>query len=188
MGLNQFARRVSDDPHRSKTRRAGRMNDIAELESRITAALERIDFGLTRLPKTAAPAAPVPEGEELATLRDALEEERIANAQLTERIRALKDREAHSTAGLEARVEQLTRQLDVQGLEVQRLRKTTVQLRETLRVLRDAQMGQVDAHLINKSMMAELEALRADRSAESAELSEILAELAPLIEEAETHA
>lgn len=159
------------------------MSDIAELERRITAALERIGNGLDRLsPAEAAPPAAV--SDELARLREALEVEKTANAQLAERLRAVKDRDAQSVQALEDKVQTMTRQLDIQGLELQRMRKTTIQLRENLRAMREAQAaGGADAHLINKSMLAELEALRAARSAEIAEMDEILAELTPLVRE-----
>jgi chromosome segregation ATPase len=164
------------------------MSDIAELERRITAALERIGSGLDRLASAPAGVAPAAEEGEALGLREALEEERTVNAQLAERLRALKEKDGEAHATLSARVEQLTRQLDTQGLELQRLRKTTVQLREQLRTLRETQEGAVDPHLINKSMLAELEALRAARAAETQELDEILSELAPIIEEAKADA
>ena len=48
-----------------------------------------------------------------------------------------------------------------------------------------AAAGIGDAHLVNKAMLAELDALRATRLTELAEMEEILAELSPLIAEAE---
>ena len=61
------------------------MTDITELEGRITAALERIGSGVQAL--SAVPpepeAAPVDEGE-IARLREALDIEKEANAQLEE--------------------------------------------------------------------------------------------------------
>lgn len=89
------------------------------------------------------------------------------------------------TAALLARIEDLTRQVDVQGLELQRMRQSSIQLRETLRALREQASEGVEAHLINRAMLAELEALRAARSSETAELGAILAELAPILDPAE---
>lgn len=121
---------------------------------------------------------------EIASLTAALEVERATVQQLTERVRALKAREGRHEAQAEARIQQLTKQLDVQGLELHRLRKGTIQLREALRVLREGQeAGTVDSAMINKAMMAELEALRAARSSETAELDEIIAELVLLVGE-----
>lgn len=167
------------------------MNDIAELERRITAALDRIGQGLDRLPPAATgredadAAAQTHElASELARLREELDAERDANAQLTERLRAVKDRDTQTVRDLEQRIETMTRQLDVQGLELQRMRKTTIQLRENLRALREARTtGQVEPYLLNKAMLTELEALRATRAAEIAEMDEILAEMAPLLRE-----
>ncbi|MDZ4135511.1 MAG: hypothetical protein U1D06_07940 [Paracoccaceae bacterium] len=195
--------------------------EIAELERRITQALERIGKSLGQLAPVAATLTPAganadqahadqaksevgksevgktePAGSpparpaiEIARLREALEVEKTANAQLQERLRAVKDRDAQTQTQLEARVEKMTGQLDVQGLELQRMRKITIQLREHLRILHEAAAeGLTEPHLINKAMLAELEALRATRHSEVAEMDEILAELAPLIEEVRPHA
>lgn len=171
------------------------MQDITALEQRITAALERIGKGVDRLSTmpqpVAAPAvapAPVPTASPVAeaaaaALRGQLAEEKALNAQLQERLRALKDREPKNDA--QGKIEQLTRQLDVQGLELQRMRRTNAALREQLATLRDAQLaGVVEPQLINKSMMAELDALRALRLTEVAEMDEILAALEPHLTEA----
>lgn len=184
------------------------MQDIAELERRITAALERIGAGLDRAmaappPPPPPPVIAVPTTGSEALLRAELDEERMLNAQLQERIKVVAAREAAlreaalrearpaevkpvhvpvAQAQLEARIDKMTRQLDVQGLELQRMRKVTVQLREQLARLREAaEAGTTEPHLINKAMMAELEALRAARASEIAEMDEILSELSPLI-------
>ncbi|MEH6773052.1 MAG: hypothetical protein V7668_03935 [Cereibacter changlensis] len=160
------------------------MQEMAELERRITAALERIGAGLEGLTSVAALAEPAEN-----PLQAELDDEKMANAQLTERLRAVKERDAATIARLEAQVEKMTRQLDAQGLELQRMRKTTIQLREHLRSLRTAQSENVaEPHLVNKTMLAELEALRATRLSEMAEMDEILSELTPLIEEARADA
>lgn len=158
------------------------MTDIAEFERRITVAMDRISKGLAR---GVDPNQVIWDDAAVANLQDQLDEERSTNAQLVEELRAA--RAAPKPAAredLSPRVADLTRQLDVQGLELQRMRKTAIQLRETLRAILEAQpKDAVDAHLINKSMLAELDALRATRATETAEIDEILAELAPLIEE-----
>lgn len=166
--------------------------DIAEFERRISAALDRIGKGLDRITRPPAPK-PVPVVDtapleaEIRRLRAALEAEKSTTARLTRDLRAAS--EVQSPAQLEAKVERMTRQLDVQGLEIQRMRKTTIQLREQLRALADAaRQGVTEPQLINKAMSVELEALRAQRQTETAELDEILAELRPLIAEAEADA
>ena len=92
---------------------------------------------------------------------------------------------------MKTEVETLTRALDAQGLDVQRLSSTVAQLREDLRRLREAaEQGVVDPSLINRAMMAELDALRATRAAEVNEMNDILSALGPILdaEEARAHA
>lgn len=151
---------------------------LDEVERRLHAALDRIARGIER----AAPGAAA--GEEAERLRAALEAERASAAQLAERVRAVKEKQEGMVAQLERRLARLTEQVDVQGLELQRLRKAVHQLREANRMLREAQeAGLSDPAAINRSLQAEVEALRATRAAEIAELDEILAELKPLVEE-----
>jgi len=119
-------------------------------------------------------------------LRAQLEEERTTSAQLQERLKAVKDRDGAATAQLQDKIDRLTRQLDVQGLELQRMRRTTISLRDQLRQLRETQAAAVaEPHLINKAMLTELEALRATRLTEMAELDEIAAALDDHLTEAE---
>lgn len=154
---------------------------VVELERRLAAALDRIARGLER-PATPA-AAPRPDPE-AARLREALEAERAEKAQLAERVKAIKERQESHVTALERRLARMTEQADVQGLELQRLKKSLIQLREANRMLREAQeAGLADPAAINRSLQAEVEALRAARTAELAELDEILAELRPLVGE-----
>ncbi len=89
------------------------MQDIAELERRITAALERITRGVDTLGAAASEAAaPAEDSAEITRLTEALDEERMANAQLNERLRVIRDREAEARAGLEAKIAQLTAELE----------------------------------------------------------------------------
>lgn len=178
-----------------------RMEEIAELERRIAAALERIGRGLERgqsAPATdtadrdaaGAAAAGVPAdpvalaeaGAEVARLGEALESERATNAQLTERVRVLRERQETVVARLERRLARTTRQLDAAGQELQRQRRAAAGLREALEKLTEAQAGGVaEPHLINRAMLAELESLRAERHAEIAEMDDILCALDPLV-------
>lgn len=69
------------------------------------------------------------------------------------------------------------------------MKKTTGQLREALRSLREATAeGVADSELVNRSMVVELEALRAARATEAAEVEEVLSALEPLISEGRTDA
>ena len=90
------------------------MQEIAELEKRITAALERIGRGLEGMAVAPAepPSAMLPESD-FARLNDALEEERMANAQLAERLRVHRDREA----ALAAELAELTARVQAEAAE-----------------------------------------------------------------------
>lgn len=167
------------------------MDDIWEMERRIIAALERIGAGVERqvsAPVSAAPLSTI----EIDRLREELDEERMANAQLNERLRLQRERSDHVTAELRAEAARLTAQVDHQALAMQRMATSTIQMREELRRLRaglEAE-GQVAPGQIDRAMAAELEALRASREAETAELANIVAALEPIVaaEEARTHA
>lgn len=169
------------------------MDDIAELERRISVALSRIGQGVEALGSSgatgpvdgdASPVATLADGvaeAEIARLNEALDEERMLTAQLNERLRVVRDKDASGALALQAENDRLTKLLDVQGLEMQRLKKTVTSLREQMRLLNEAQIeGQIEPHLINRAMLTELEALRATRSAETAELDELIAALDPL--------
>ena len=148
------------------------MSEIEQLGSRLAAAMERIAVGVATL--EAAQDIPDTSSEETAALQAALEEEKLANAQLQERVRKLSQQEAAPAASTE-RIEAL-------DLELQRLRKATDELRASNAALREANAAGVgDPHLINKAMMAELEALRATRAADVAEADTILSALDSLL-------
>jgi len=73
------------------------MSQIEELQGRILAAMERISSGVERAVSAGAEVA-APD----ADLSNALEEEKLANAQLEERLRSLKEKHRAEIAGLEA--------------------------------------------------------------------------------------
>lgn len=166
------------------------MSQIDELNSRITAAMERIGAGVTMLAeREAAAATPDPD------LVQALEDEKLANSQLEERLRAIKERHGNELAALRAELDasaeldklrtDLAAQSDAMGrldMDVQRLRLANEQLRQSNAALRKANEGGVgEPHLINKAMLAELESLRALRATDAAEVSAVLAKLEPLL-------
>lgn len=149
------------------------MSDISELETRITTALERIGNGLNAL----APAKP-DNSDEVAALQAALEEERTANAQLEERVKAIKEKQDSTVKALSDEVERLADLLDEEESTLAKLRQVNADLRANNDALREAvSQGVAEPHLINKSMMAELEGLRAAQTADRAELDAVLAEL-----------
>lgn len=174
------------------------MTQINELQHRITAALDRIAQGVEKIEAKAAEAVPAPvaepqiDPEEFARLKEALDEEKLANAQLEERVRKLheqhkRDLDAAQSAPAPAPVAAATPSVDVAALDMsmKRLQQANEMLRSTNEELRRALAENVgEPHLINKAMLAELEGIRAARAVESAETKAILASLNPLLEAA----
>lgn len=154
-------------------RKDERMSDISTLESRITAALDRIRQGLD------APA----QSDADPVLQAALEEERAQNAELVERVRVLKERQDTQVASLTLRAETQSRHLMKLDEELQQLRASNVQLREMNAKLRETVTTGLAPELYDAAVAAEMEALSAQRSADAAEVDAILDELKPLIEE-----
>ncbi|WP_456389205.1 hypothetical protein [Profundibacter sp.] len=156
------------------------MSDIAELERRITAALERIGTGVDGMDAAGGTA----DDGEAAALKEALEAEKLANAQLEERVSAIKQKQETTVKEMQERIEVLGKDLSRQEADAKKLLKVNAKLRESNDELRAAnESGVGDAHLINKAMQTDLEALRATRKADLAELETIMAELKPLIGE-----
>ncbi|MFT5798653.1 MAG: chromosome segregation ATPase [Candidatus Azotimanducaceae bacterium] len=154
------------------------MSDIDELQRRITAAMDRVAGGLDQLGANS--------GGDTAALEQALEDEKLANAQLSERVRLLKQRQDDELADIKASAAGATAQMAGLDLEVQRVRKANDELRNSNQALRAAnEAGVAEPHLINKAMMAELEALRAARAVDVSETNAIIDALTPLIADAE---
>jgi hypothetical protein len=150
------------------------MSEIEELSSRIMSAMDRVAAGLDRL-------AQVDDGE-AAALRQALEDEKQVNAQLTERVRVLGERQEQAMATMEAKAAEAAERMMALDTEVQQVRKAQEMLSEACEALREANAAGVgDADLINRAMSAEIDALRAMRRAELAEADQIIAGLMPLL-------
>lgn len=171
------------------------MSEIDAVQGRIMAALDRIAKGLDGL----SPQTDAPDAEALEELRGQLEDEKLANAQLQERVKALNARtkaaedaaEAAATQGAAAAEAEAERNGRLRKLdaELQSLRMANQQLRDNNAALREAnETGVVEPHLINKAMMAELEGLRAARAADRAEMDVILAELDDAVGSVNDHA
>ena len=156
------------------------MSDISELERRITAALDRAAQAMDRLGVATASDG----GVDAAALADELEAERVANAQLEERVRAIKEKQETMVAGLEAQVARLRAQVESRDGELSRLKAVGDDLRKSNQALREANASALpDPELVNGSLVVELDALRAARSADRAEIDDILATLAPVLKE-----
>lgn len=154
------------------------MSQIDELQSRITAALDRIGEGLEEITSGGGGAA-----QELETLKQQLEDEKLACAQLEERLKRMKDRLEAAEAKAAQAVEGQRAEMQNLDSELQSLRRANQQLRENNAALREANTAGVsEPHLINKAMLAELEGLRAARSADRAETEVVMAELTRLID------
>ena len=180
------------------------MSQIDDLQSRITRALARIAQGVERV--SAAPPAPEPTPEpepqpdpesaraaeeaaaEIARLTDALDDEKMANAQLEERVRELHARLDGQGAPDPALQDQLAAQRDGMATldsELQRLRTANTMLVRTNEQLRTALQDNLgEPHLVNQAMLAELEALRAARAVEEAEARAVLGALEPALAQA----
>jgi len=170
------------------------MQDITALEQRIAAALDRIGRRLDQPAPAAAPAPRVQaaleatpetpgEAAAVAALRAQLDDERALTLRLQKQLRVSKEREAKGDT--QGKIDKLTQELDVQGLEMQRMRRVNAALVQQVEALREAQMnGVTEPQLVNKALVVELDALRALRLTEMAEMDEILAALEPHLTEA----
>lgn len=151
------------------------MSDIDELQRRITAAMDKIADTVGGMEARS--------GEDTAALNTALEDEKLANAQLNERVRKLGEQQDAAISEAKATAHAAEARTAALDLELQRLRQANDQLRQSNDALRTAnEAGVGEPHLINKAMMAELEGLRAARAADIAEASSIIGALSPLLD------
>jgi len=153
------------------------MNDISEYERRITAALDRAAQALDKLSAGG--------GDDSEALKAELAAERVANQQLEERVRAIKEGQEKTVSRLEAELAALKKAFSARDAEVQQIRSVNDALRSSNSALREANAkGVGDADLVNAALVSELEGLRAARLTERAEMEEILATLEPILKEA----
>ncbi|MEX0365671.1 MAG: hypothetical protein AB3N22_06345 [Ruegeria sp.] len=154
------------------------MSQIEELQSRITAAMERISAGVEVLSGRPALA-----GDADQSLSEALEEERIANAQLEERLKALKERHAEEvealrdgsagdagTEALKAELEELRAQV-VDPEEMERLKADLAEATAKLMAVEAARAELAEAKAVLEGsdevplLKAEIDTLRAQLDA-----------------------
>lgn len=181
------------------------MSEISELERRITAALDRIARDVDVLAQrpagdgasnAAGNVADVEAAEGVAAdpvavaadpeLTQKLEDERLANAQLQERLKSLRLKLDKKDSEAERGQRDLKSALAEMDGVVQALKKTSEQLRDSVETLRTAnEAGVADSDAINAALAAELAALKAERAAEVAESGAILTALEPLLSRSE---
>ena len=153
------------------------MQDITELQRRLSGALERIGHGLERL---GAVAPPVPEpqaapGPDPADLEAALASERELTAQLQERIRATRERSDSRVAENEKELRDVHALLAAVESDRNRLKAIAETLSETCSQLRELNAkGVADAHVVNHAMTTEIDALRIMRDSDRSELDSIV--------------
>lgn len=179
---------------RAEAIRAAEAADFAAAAAQVEAALaETQEMGQSAAPveapveaPTEAPvAAPDPAQEaELAQLREALDAERMANAQLSERVRAIREKQENTLSALEKRLAATTRALEALKAEASRLKRANADLAAANQSLVAAGPEGAGA-LVNRAMQAELESLRAARGAEAAELADLISALEPVLDDAE---
>jgi chromosome segregation ATPase len=161
------------------------MNEITDIRTRIEDALDRIGKGIAALQPVPATPPEAIDPAVLAALQDQVAEEKTANAQLEERIRLLKSRQESQIAALEAQIAAQRDQLTDLDRDLQRLRESNADLRDLAGQMRVKLADNVaEPELVNRAMMAEIEALRATRAADLAEVTAVLNVLKPVIEEA----
>jgi len=182
------------------------MSEIAEYERRISFALERIGRGVEVLaqkrvasaaePEPAIKSDPIlPQAEieppleaiapaaepdatvaEVAQLQAALEAEREANAQLSERVRAIREKQDTTLNAMERKYGAAVRAQEAAFKEVAALKAANSALIASNRKLMDEGVA-----FSEEGLMAELTALRAARASEANELGDIIDGLAPIL-------
>lgn len=173
------------------------MTDIAEYERRIAFALERIGRQVEALrPRQAglapeeppvrtdeavdADAAMLAAADEIHSLRAELDAERQAHAQMSDRVRALREKQETTLSAMERRLVLATEQAETAQAELARLQRANLDLAAANRALIEA-AGDPPPHLVNSALQAEVETLRAARAIEAAELDQIVAALSPIL-------
>ena len=150
------------------------MSDIDEMQRRIMAAMDRVAVGVEALASG--------DGATVDVLQRSLDEEKTVNAQLSERVRVLGERQAKALESMEARSKAAEDHMSQLDLDLQRLRQANQKLTSACEQLRKANAeGVGDPGLINGAMEAELDALRAARAAEMTQADALLSALTPLL-------
>jgi len=154
------------------------MSELKTLEAQLAEAMDRIG----RAAEAFEQAPPAGNAQEIEQLKADLEAERNANAEMEERVDALKERQEATLSRLEGMLSKQREAMADLDSELQRLREVNSQLEKNNSALREAcQTGQVDAALINQAMLSELESMRAQRAAEQSEVRAAMSAIEPLL-------
>lgn len=156
------------------------MQDITELQQRLSAALDRIEADVEQLARPTPTPEPVPQpetptGPDPAQLEAELAAERELVQQLEERLRSTRDRQEARVAAVEAELETAHGLLAEIEEDRGRLKIVVEGLRESCEALREVNGDNLgDVELVNTAMAAEIEALAALRRSDRAELDAVL--------------
>lgn len=149
------------------------MSQIEDLQRRLMAAMDRIGVGIEAL-QSAGPA----QGGDVQALRGALEEERLANAQLEERLKSLKERH-------EGDIDTLRHELGETGAKLAAVEAARAELAEAKAALENRdEVTELQAEISGLRMQladtervpelnAELDMLRAERASHGAAMSRL---------------
>lgn len=163
---------------------AGPSATEAELRAELDQALALKTKLESRLARLEPAAAPEPDASATAELSEALEAERTAKARLEERLGTLADGHAAEMAELRQRHDAMIEQSRDMQDRVRGLRRRIEEMRQAMQIaLEQGAEAITDPHLVNRTMMAELEGLRALREADRTELDVLLGALKPLVKE-----
>ncbi len=145
------------------------MQDITDVQRRLSGALDRIDSGLDGL-------GPVdPSGYRAETLAAELETERDLTRQLQERLNRAEAEKGARAAAAEADLARARSSMAALEEDRERLQALSETLRATCETLRQAAAeGISDAGLVNDAMGQELEALATMRRSDRAELEAVI--------------
>lgn len=159
---------------------------IAAARSDAAAEMERALEEVRAASEATVEAEDAGDTPEVTELKEALDEEQMANAQLQERLRLLKARLAEAeTAAPDGAEPTGAASMAALDAELQKLRTANDDLIAANAALREANaQGVGEPELINRGMQAELVALRAARAAEAAEAGAVLDALTPLLDDA----
>ncbi len=189
------------------------MSDLAAIEARIEAALDRIAEGLGKWPDGPTPeeieqirrdAADEARAEALASdervqsalaraeaaealserLKEELTEASRAHDQLSDRTNLMRQKHQLMVEQMEKRLTKMQDLANVQARDLARLRRANNELRSAIRTMREAaEEAAVTGVTLNAALKAELDATRTQQTADRNELDAILADLTPLIQE-----